>query len=88
MEDEIIEKIAEITRHPVEDVRMDRPLRELVPDSFGLVEMAIELQEIYPIQVDQTVFATVHTVGDLTRLIVSRMLAAPTREVESEHINP
>jgi len=73
MEANIVKKIAEITRRPVEEIRLERPLRELVHDSFGLVEMVVELQESYSIQVSQADFASVQTVRDLTRLISERL---------------
>jgi acyl carrier protein len=73
----LVEKIAEITRRPSEDVRGDRPLRELVQDSFSLVEMVIELQETFSVQINQSDFARVVTVGDLITLFESRLSATP-----------
>lgn len=72
----LAEKIAEITRRPKEDVRGDRLLRELVQDSFSLVEMVIELQETFSVQINQSDFASVVTVGDLITLFESRISAA------------
>ena len=71
----LTDKIAEITRRPREDVRSDRLLRELVQDSFSLVEMVIELQEEFSVQVSQSDFAGVVTVGDLMALFESRLSA-------------
>jgi acyl carrier protein len=71
----LTDKIAEITRRPREDVRSDRLLRELVQDSFSLVEMVIELQEEFSVQVSQSDFAGVVTVGDLMALFESRLPA-------------
>lgn len=71
----LTDKIAEITRRPREDVRTDRLLRELVQDSFSLVEMVIELQEEFSVQVSQSDFSGVVTVGDLMALFESRLPA-------------
>jgi acyl carrier protein len=71
----LTDKIAEITRRPREDVRTERLLRELVQDSFSLVEMVIELQEEFAVQVSQSDFAGVVTVGDLMALFESRLPA-------------
>ena len=71
----ITTKIAQITRRSVDEIRSERSLRELVHDSFALVEMAVELQEEFGVQMSGEDFATIVTVKDLTSLISARMPA-------------
>ncbi|HWL85002.1 MAG TPA: acyl carrier protein [Polyangiaceae bacterium] len=71
----IFKKIAQLTRKPVDDIRADRTLRELVQDSFALVEMVVELEDEFGVHISQEDFVHVSTVGDLTTLIGDRMKA-------------
>ena len=66
-------KLAELTKRNVKDIGADKPLRELVHDSFALVEVMVDLQEEFGLQLSQEDFADVVTVGDLTALIESRV---------------
>lgn len=74
----IIKKIAELTRRGEADVRHDRALRELVHDSFALVELVVGLQDEFNVQLSHKDFAHVVTVQDLTTLIGSRLSATAT----------
>jgi acyl carrier protein len=71
----ITKKIAQLARRPVADVREDKELRELVQDSFALVEMVVDLEEEFGVHLTQEDFAKVITVRDLTDLIGGRMTA-------------
>lgn len=71
----IIEKIAQLVRRPVDDVREDRQLRELVQDSFTLVEVVIDLEEEFGVHLTQADFAKIVTVRDLADLIGERLTA-------------
>jgi len=73
----ITTKLAQITRRSVDEIRSERSLRELVHDSFALVEMAVELQEEFGVHMTGEDFATIVTVNDLTSLISARMPAEP-----------
>jgi acyl carrier protein len=69
----ISSKLAELTRRDRSDIRAERTLRELVHDSFTLVEVMVDLQEEFGLQLSQEDFAGVVTVGDLTNLIDERV---------------
>jgi acyl carrier protein len=73
--DRIIRKIAQMTRRSLDDVGQWRALRELVHDSFALVELVVELEEEFGVHFTQDDFAQVVTVSDLTQLIGARMPA-------------
>jgi len=63
------EKIASFLRQPVAKITDERPLSDLVTQSFLLVEMIIELQEDLGIHLVQEDLKDVRTVGDLVRVI-------------------
>ena len=62
-------KIAEVLNISVERVSEETNLKDLVSDSFLLVEMAIELQEDFRVRFSQEDLKVVHTVQDLIALI-------------------
>ena len=62
-------KIAEVLNISAERVSEETNLKDLVSDSFLLVEMAIELQEDFRIRFSQEDLKVVHTVQDLIALI-------------------
>ena len=74
--DRIIRKIAQLTRRPAHDIQPERALRELVHDSFALVEIVVELEEEFGVHLTHDDFAGIGTVHDLTQLISARMPAA------------
>jgi acyl carrier protein len=73
--DRITHKIALLTRRPVADIRSDKELRQLVQDSFALVEMVVELEDEFGVHLSHEEFASVVTVNDLTSLIGRRIPA-------------
>ena len=58
-------KIAEVLNISAERVSEETNLKDLVSDSFLLVEMAIELQEDFRVRFSQEDLKVVHTVQDL-----------------------
>ena len=64
--------IGELLSIPVERIRPETPLDELVLDSFALVETAIELQEEFDVVFNQDDLKAVRTVGDLVALMQAR----------------
>ena len=62
-------KIAEVLNISAERVSEETNLKDLVSDSFLLVEMAIELQEDFRVRFSQEDLKVVHTVQDLFALI-------------------
>ena len=72
-EQDIKAKIAELLKVPEERVEGEAVLKELVTDSFLLVEMVIELQEVFGVRLVQDDLREVQTVTDLTTLFLSRL---------------
>ncbi len=72
-EQDIKAKIAELLKVPEERVEDKTVLKELVTDSFLLVEMVIELQEVFHVRLVQDDLREVQTVTDLTSLFLSRL---------------
>ena len=70
-ETHIKEKMATILRKPVSKLKNRARLADLVTDSFGAVELIIELQDELGVRFIQEDFKNVKTVGDLIRLIQS-----------------
>ena len=62
-------RIAEVLNISADRVSEETNLKDLVSDSFLLVEMAIELQEDFRVRVSQEDLKVVHTVQDLIALI-------------------
>ncbi|HJQ69207.1 MAG TPA: phosphopantetheine-binding protein [Blastocatellia bacterium] len=67
--DKVKTKMAGLLRQPVERLRDDAVLTDLVSQSLLLIEMVIELQEEFAVRLVQDDLKDVKTVGDLTRLI-------------------
>jgi acyl carrier protein len=63
-------KISAILRVKPERLTDERPLAELVADSFSLVEMSVELQEEFAVRLPQGALNKVKTVGDLVQLVL------------------
>ena len=72
-EQDIKAKIAELLKVSEERVEGEAVLKELVTDSFLLVEMVIELQEVFGVRLVQDDLREVQTVTDLTTLFLSRL---------------
>ena len=62
-------RIAEVLNISADRVSEETNLKDLVSDSFLLVEMAIELQEDFQVRFSQEDLKVVHTVQDLIALI-------------------
>lgn len=71
--DDILRTMADILEVSEGRVTPDAVLTDLVSDSFRLVEMAIELQEHYGVLFGQEDMKDLFTVGDLARLVSSRL---------------
>lgn len=65
----IREAMASFLKLPVDELTDDKPLKELVAQSFLLVELVIELQEEFKVRFGQEQLKDVQTVKDLEGLI-------------------
>ena len=74
--DAVKEKIASFLRQPITRLQDDALLTNLVVESFILVEMIIELQDVFEVRLVQEDMKDVKTVGALTDLFVSRRKSA------------
>jgi acyl carrier protein len=71
--DEVNNAIAEVLRVPPERVGDDVRLSDLVTDSFVLVELVVELQELFGVHFFQEDLRSVQTVGDVAGLVAARV---------------
>tara|TARA_A100001011_G_C13714704_1_gene597055 strand:- start:184 stop:423 length:240 start_codon:yes stop_codon:yes gene_type:complete len=67
--DKIKNRIAEVLNISKDKFNDDTTLKDLVSDSFLLVEMAIELQEDFEVRLTQEDLKMIVTIGDLISLI-------------------
>ena len=67
--DNIKNRIAEVLNISKDKFNDDTTLKDLVSDSFLLVEMAIELQEDFEVRLTQEDLKMIVTIGDLISLI-------------------
>ena len=70
--EEIKNRIAEVLNISVERFNDETTLKDLISDSFLLVEMAIELQEDFQVRFSQEDLKEVGTIGDLIFLIKNK----------------
>jgi acyl carrier protein len=70
--DDVTAKVAALLHVPVERVRPDTPLSELITDSFLLVELVIDLQEEYAVRFEQDDVRRARTVADVVTLLALR----------------
>jgi acyl carrier protein len=70
--DAMLEAIARQLGLPPGSVHAGQRLADLVPSSFSLVELLIELQEQHGIRLSQDDLRTLETVGDLVALVRSK----------------
>jgi len=70
--DAVKEKIASFLKQPISRLQDDALLTNLVVESFILVEMIIELQDVFEVRLVQEDMKDVKTIGALTDLFVSR----------------
>ena len=66
------ETMATLLKQPVAKMEDGTVLTDLVTDSFLLVEMVIELQELLGVRLVQEDLNHVKTVGDLTQVVVAK----------------
>ena len=66
------EAMATLLKQPVAKMEDGTVLTDLVTDSFLLVEMVIELQELLGVRLVQEDLNHVKTVGDLTQVVVAK----------------
>lgn len=69
-------KIAEFLKVPADELREDMVLSNLIADSFMLVELVIELQDICEVHLQQEDLKDIKTLGDLAGLIEGRAAQA------------
>ena len=73
---EIKQKMAAFLKVPVERIDDNLPLQGIVPDSFMMVELLIELQEEYSVRLDQSDLEGIEKVAELTAMIKERVESA------------
>jgi acyl carrier protein len=78
--DTIKQKMAGYLKLPLDVLQDSSEIASVVPDSFLLVELLIELQEDYDIRIVQADLQNIKTVADLAGLIAER---ASAREAPS-----
>jgi acyl carrier protein len=69
---EIRQRIATFLGKPLAALADEIPLRDLVVESFMLIEMVIEVQETFGIRVNQEDLKDVRTVGQLLSVLESK----------------
>ncbi|HUP57849.1 MAG TPA: acyl carrier protein [Bdellovibrionota bacterium] len=69
---EIKQRIATFLGKPLAALADEIPLRDLVVESFMLIEMVIEVQETFGIRVNQEDLKDVRTVGQLLSVLESK----------------
>ncbi len=72
----IKQHIADHLKFPIEKLDNDRPLLELIADSFLLIEMMLTLQEKLDVVLLHEDIANVVTINDLVLAIVGKLPAA------------
>jgi len=72
---QVKETLARLCRKPLEKVKEDALMTELVSDSFALVEIVIELQEDLGVRLMSEHLKGVATVADFTRVVCERSAA-------------
>jgi acyl carrier protein len=65
---DVVQCISELLRVDASTIRRDMKLSELVPDSFALVELIIDLQDVLGTHLTQADFVNVRTVEDLASI--------------------
>ncbi|MCI0416973.1 acyl carrier protein [bacterium] len=69
MKEKVREKIAAFLNQPLANIEDEAILTSLVPESFLLVELVIELQEEFGVRLMQDDLKNVRTVGDLAAVV-------------------
>jgi acyl carrier protein len=72
----IKQQLAAFTKIPVERIKDDAEITDLVADSFMLVEMLLLLQDHFSIELEQEDLEEVVTVAQLVNLVRNKIRAA------------
>ncbi|MCI0504568.1 MAG: acyl carrier protein [Gammaproteobacteria bacterium] len=72
----IKQQLAVFTKIPVERIKDDAEITDLVADSFMLVEMLLLLQDHFSIELEQEDLEEVVTVAQLVNLVRNKIRAA------------
>ncbi|MGH3737349.1 MAG: acyl carrier protein [Micromonosporaceae bacterium] len=75
--DHLAARISTLVSAPAERLTPDTAIRELAPDSFTFVEIAVDLQEEYDVVLHQQDLKDLHTLGDLEALLRRRQTTGP-----------
>lgn len=71
-QEEIVALLARRVGIPPDTIDTDDQLADVVPSSFTLVELLIELQETYGLRLSQEDLPLLRTVGDVVSLVANR----------------
>ncbi len=71
----IRQQLAELTKIPIQRIKDDANITDLVSDSFMLVEMLLVLQECFSIELEQEDLEEVTTVGQLINVVIEKITA-------------
>jgi acyl carrier protein len=72
----IKDRISKSLHIPVAKLKDEALVKDIVTESFALVEMVIDLQEEFGIRLGQEDLKIIKTIGELTALIAERAKAA------------
>jgi acyl carrier protein len=75
--DRVAKHLSTLVSVPVERLTPDTTVAELVPDSFTLVEVAVDLQDEFDVVFSQEDLKGVRTLNELAALMASRQQVAP-----------
>lgn len=70
--EQIYQELARLTHRKLEAIQDDVLLKNLVAESFVLIEIMIELQETYGVRIQQQDMMGIQTVGDLVQLVLAK----------------
>lgn len=73
----VADRLGSLLPAPAGGLTADTPLTRLAGDSFALVELVIDLQDEFGVQVSQAEFAEVRTLGELVAVLRGAADAAP-----------
>ena len=75
MQDEVVKVMAEVLSRRKDEIQPQMQLKELVEDSFDLVEMVMTLKDHFQVAVVATEFDQIKTVSDLTSYLEKKVKA-------------
>lgn len=73
----VADRLGSLLPAPAGGLSADTPLTRLAGDSFAMVELVIDLQDEFGVQVSQAEFAEVRTLGELVAVLRGAADAAP-----------